>query len=419
MRTKKTMLFISLILLFALLFSACGGGADDVADNNAADNDMNNNMADDDTSDGEPEEFVFGVVLVGPKNDHGWSQAHFEGGQYIVDHMPGAEMIVFESLNPADKPEATLEGVVDDMVAQGAQLVVTTSDEFEEDTLGVAEKYPDLTIINVSGDDALTGEAPANLGNIMGRMEDMKAVAGCAAALATETGQIGYVGPLINFETRRLVASAYLGATYCYENYRQMDPAELQFEVTWIGFWFNIPGVTLDPTEVSTNFFDTGVDVIMSGIDTTEAIDVAGQRAAQGETVWAVPYDFEGACEGAPEICLGVPYFNWGPSYLETATAVVDGTWTQSWDWNAPYWDDLTDNDQTAVGWVDGPALTGDLKTNLDDFISKMASGDVNVWTGPLNLQDGTAYLADGEVATDAQIWYLPQLLEGMEGASE
>ncbi|HKJ26358.1 MAG TPA: BMP family ABC transporter substrate-binding protein, partial [Anaerolineales bacterium] len=316
-------------------------------------------------------------------------------------------------------PEATLEGVVDDMVAQGAQLVVTTSDEFEEDTLGVAEKYPDLTIINVSGDDALTGEAPANLGNIMGRMEDMKAVAGCAAALATETGQIGYVGPLINFETRRLVASAYLGATYCYENYRQMDPAELQFEVTWIGFWFNIPGVTLDPTEVSTNFFDTGVDVIMSGIDTTEAIDVAGQRAAQGETVWAVPYDFEGACEGAPEICLGVPYFNWGPSYLETATAVVDGTWTQSWDWNAPYWDDLTDNDQTAVGWVDGPALTGDLKTNLDDFISKMASGDVNVWTGPLNLQDGTAYLADGEVATDAQIWYLPQLLEGMEGASE
>jgi simple sugar transport system substrate-binding protein len=378
---------------------------------------MNNDMSD--ATDSEPEEFVFGVILVGPRNDHGWSQAHFEGGQYIVDNMPGAEMIVFESLNPADKPEATLEGVVDDMVAEGAQLVFTTSDEFEEDTLGVAQKYPDLTVINISGDDALTGEAPANLGNIMGRMEDMKAVAGCAAALATETGQIGYLGPLINFETRRLVASAYLGARYCYENYRDMDPADLQFTVTWIGFWFNIPGVTLDPTEVSTNFFDTGVDVIMSGIDTTEAIDVAGQRASQGETVWAVPYDYEGACESAPDICLGVPYFNWGPSYLETATGVVDGTWTQSWDWNAPNWDDLTDNTVTAVGWIDGPALTGDLKTNLDDFIGKMASGEVNVWTGPLNLQDGTAYLADGEVATDDQVWYLPQLLEGMEGPSE
>ena len=36
----------------------------------------------------------------------------------------------------------------------------------------------------------------------------------------------------------------------------------------------------------------------------------------------------------------------------------------------------------------------------------------------PLNLQDGTVYLADGVVATDQQIWYLPQLLEGMEGQS-
>jgi hypothetical protein len=26
--------------------------------------------------------------------------------------------------------------------------------------------------------------------------------------------------------------------------------------------------------------------------------------------------------------------------------------------------------------------------------------------------------LKDGEVATDLQIWYLPQLLEGMEGQS-
>jgi simple sugar transport system substrate-binding protein len=34
-------------------------------------------------------------------------------------------------------------------------------------------------------------------------------------------------------------------------------------------------------------------------------------------------------------------------------------------------------------------------------------------------LQDGTAYLAAGEVGTDLQVWYLPQLLEGMEGQSE
>src|SRR4030042_6751722 len=117
------------------------------------------------------------------------------------------------------------------------------------------------------------------------------------------------MGPLINFEARRLASSAYLGALYCWENVRGMDPAELSFTVTWSGVWFNIPGVTLDPTEVATQFFDSGVDVIMSGIDTTEAIDVAGQRAAQGETGWAVPYDYARACDQAPNICLGVPDF--------------------------------------------------------------------------------------------------------------
>jgi len=367
----------------------------------------------------EGEEFVFGIVLVGPKNDRGWSQAHYEAGLYIEENIPGSRMIVFESLNPADKPEATLEGVVDDMVADGARLVLTTSDEFEEDTVGVAEKYPDVTFINISGDDVLTGEAPPNEGNFMGRMEDMKAIAGCAAALATETGNLGYLGPLINNETRRLASSAYLGARYCYENVRGMNPDDLKFTVSWIGFWFNIPGVTLDPTEVTNNFFDTGADVVLSGIDTTEGIDVTGQRAAQGQVVWAVPYDYEGACEQAPDICLGVPYFNWGPAYLETAQAVIDGSWVQSWDWNPPYWDDLTDNTKTAVGWLDGPGLTDEMKGNLDEFIAGLASGDINVWVGPINLQDGTVLLDDGEVATDEQIWYLEQLLQGMEGPSE
>jgi len=274
---------------------------------------------------------TIGAALLACRKDRGWSQAHFTGGQYVEQNMPGARMIVFESLNSADKPEATLEGITDDMVADGAMLILTTSDEFEEDTLGVAKKYPDVTFINVSGDDVKTGEAPPNLGNIMGRMEDMKAIAGCAAALATQTGKIGYLGPLINFETRRLASSAFLGARYCYENYRGLNPDDLKFTVTWIGFWFNIPGVTLDPTEVVNNFLDSGVDVVMSGIDTTEAIDVTGQRAAQGEQVWAVPYDFEGACEQAPDICLGVPYFNWGPAYLETAKAVQGGTWQQAW----------------------------------------------------------------------------------------
>jgi simple sugar transport system substrate-binding protein len=252
----------------------------------------------------------------------------------------------------------------------------------------------------------------------MGRMEDMKAVAGCAAALSSETGSIGYLGPLINFETRRLTAAAFLGAKYCNENLRA-EPLDLTFAVNWIGFWFNIPGVTLDPTEVVTSFFDTGTDVVLSGIDTTEAIDIAGQRAGQGDAVWAIPYDYLAACDIAPEVCLGVPFFSWGPSYLATAQAVAGGTWEQSWDWLPADWDNLTDPSLTNVGWVSGPAMTEEAQASLDTFIAGLASGEINVWSGPINLQDGTPYIAEGSVASDDEIWYLPQLLEGMEGSSE
>jgi len=113
------------------------------------------------------DEFVFGMILVGPQDDRGWSQAHYEGGLYVEENLEGARMLVFESLNPADTPETTLADVVELFVDEGAQLIFTTSDAFEEDTAAIASEYPDVTFINVSGDDVLTGEAPANLGNVM------------------------------------------------------------------------------------------------------------------------------------------------------------------------------------------------------------------------------------------------------------
>ncbi len=415
---NKLSLLLGLLVIGSLLLAACGAPAATTA----PPEDEGEAPTEDTGEEGEPTAetaapLTFGLILVGPQNDHGWSQAHYEGGLYVEENSD-ATMIVFDLLNPADKPEATVAGVVDDMVAQGATLIITTSDEFEEDTSTVAADHPDVTFINVSGDDALTGEAPANLGNIMGRMEDMKAIAGCAAALTTQTGHIGYLGPLINFETRRLVSSAYLGARYCYENYRGLDPADLEFSVTWIGFWFNIPGVTLDPTQEVNNFIDGGADVIMSGIDTTEGIDVTGQRAAADEQVWAIPYDYLGACDNAPAVCLGVPFFSWGPAYLALAQTVADGSWTQSWDWNGANYDALTDLAATNVGWVDGPAL-GDAAADLHDFISQMASGAVNVWSGPINLIDGSEYIAAGVAATDDEVWYLPALLEGMGEKTE
>ena len=363
-------------------------------------------------------EFVFGVILVGPQNDHGWSEAHYSAGKYVEEQIPNTRMIVFDKLNSADRQGTTLEQVVDDMVGQGAKMILTTSDDFAADTDVVAAKYPNIPFVHISGDHARTGKAPDNVANVMGRMEYMKAAAGCAAALKTQSKEIGYLGPLINDETRRLASAAYEGCRDCYQRYRGGNPDELRFVVTWIGFWFNIPGVTLDPTEVANDLFNSGVDVLLSGIDTTEAIVVAGQRHDRGENVWAIPYDFEGACDIKPEICLGTPYFNWGPTYVRYVKSVRDGKFAQTWEWDAPYWKDINDRDRTAVGFTFGDGLTAAERTQLEQYIADLGSGKTKLFAGPLYLQDGSLYVEAGKQATDDEIWYMPQLLRGMEGTS-
>ncbi|MCP4417560.1 MAG: BMP family ABC transporter substrate-binding protein [Chloroflexi bacterium] len=366
------------------------------------------------------DEFVFGIILVGPHNDHGWSEAHYNGGQYVAANLPNSRMVFLESLNPSDRPDITLEEAVDDMVAEGAQLIFITSDDFAADTTLAADKYPDVVFMHISGDHVLKGNAPTNLGNFMGRMEYGKMIAGCAAALVTETGHISYLGPLINHETRRLANSTYLGARHCYEHYRGQDPEKLRFSVEWVGFWFHIPGVTADPTVIANNFFDSDTDIILSGIDTMEASLVAEERASAGEKVWVIPYDFGEACEDAPNICLGVPYFNWGPSYLKLAEAVQAGTWVSDWEWVGPNWDDINDQDSSAIGFREGLALTSEQSAQLQDMIADLSNdGSLILFQGPLQYQDGSLFLADGERASDEQIWYMSQLLTGMEGLSD
>ncbi len=133
-----------------------------------------------------------------------------------------------------------------------------------------------------------------------------------------------------------------------------------------------------------------------------------------------MPYDFEDACAEAPDVCLGVPYFNWGPSYLEIASSVIDGTFAAEWQWLGPDW--ARHQQPRHDGHRLVQRATGSSADAAADARRRSspvsASGEIDLWVGPLNYQDGSAWLADGEKATDFQIWYTEQLLEGIEGAS-
>ncbi|MBW1974695.1 MAG: BMP family ABC transporter substrate-binding protein [Deltaproteobacteria bacterium] len=363
------------------------------------------------------EPFTFGLLLVGPYNDHGWSQAHFEAAKAVEKEL-GVRFLYIDKVNPADRPGVTVPQLVDELVSRGAKLIVANSDDMKDGIREAARQHLKVYFVHISGDDALTGKGPENLSNLMGRMEYGKMIAGFVAAMTSRTGKIGYLGPLINDETRRLAVSSYLGARYAWEKVRKKNPKDLVFQVSWIGFWFNIPGVTADPTQVTQNFFNSGFDVVISGIDTTEALTVAAQKRKQGQEVWAIPYDYRNACNEAPEACLGTPYFNWKPGYMHFIKAAQSGQWKREWLWLGPDWTDINDPDTSSVGFLPGPAMSPEVRAAMDDFIKQMASGSLNLFTGPLYYQDGSVFLRKGEQATDEQIWYMKQLLQGMIGPS-
>jgi simple sugar transport system substrate-binding protein len=424
MKKQKGWLFVSILMIFAVMLSACSTAT---ATPTVQPTTEPTAIPATDVPTVEPtvaataEPIVLGMLYVGPSNDKGWSQAHYDAAQYVLENMPGTQLIYVDNANTSSRPGTTGVQLAESLVEQGANVIAFTSDDMKDDAIEFATKYPEIPVIFASGDtvwqDGVDYQDLPNMVNIMGRMEYMKMVAGCSAALTTETGKIGFLGPLINDETRRLAASAYLGAKYCWTNYRGEDAADLEFKVTWIGYWFNIPGMTADPSQVADDFFNSDYDVVISGIDTTEALVQANKMNEAGKKVYAVSYDFSGGCDEAQSVCLGVPYFNWGPLYVKYLTEIQNGTFVQAFEWAGPDWTDINNPDTSIVGFNKGEGLSSDNSATLDQFIAEMAGG-LNLWTGPINLQDGTEFLADSVVATDQEIWYLPQLLEGMEGQS-
>ena len=70
------------------------------------------------------------------------------------------------------------------------------------------------------------------------------------------------------------------------------------------------------------------------------------------------------------------------------------------------------------MGFLPGQGLSPENKKALDQFTADLGSGKVNLYAGPLAYQDGTVFVPAGRTATDKELWFCPQLLHGMEGAS-
>jgi simple sugar transport system substrate-binding protein len=191
MNSKSWKTFVAILVAATLMLSAC---ATKTSEPEAAAE--------------ESEKFIFGLLMVGAYNDQGWSQAHYDAGLYVQENVPGTEMVYIDKVNTADRPGTTPAQLAEELVAKGAKLIIFNSDDMKDSAHEFAAAHPEITVIHASGDGAwVDGNAYQdlpNLTNVMSRMEYGKEMAGCAAALTSTTGKIGYLGPLINEETRRL-----------------------------------------------------------------------------------------------------------------------------------------------------------------------------------------------------------------------
>lgn len=368
--------------------------------------------------------FTVGMVLVGPANDKGWNQAHYDGiTEYVQKEIPSVKFEYIDKVNPGDRPNVKASTLAQDLVTKGAKMIIFNSDDFKDEAAEFAKKNPEIAVIHASGDyswkEGKNFKDIKNLANLMPEMEYGHMINGCAAALQSTTGKIAILGPLINEETRRYVSSEYLGAKHCWEKYRGKSAADLQFKVEWIGFWFNIPGVTSDPTKIADQLYADGYDVIVSNIDTPEAAMQARKAADAGKKVNFVHYGHKAGCDSQPDLCVGVAYYNWGPEYTNQIKLAMEGKFAQAFVRMKADWGNIDTPTSTGFGWRLGEGANETVKNSLFVFVRGLKEGSVNLLTGPINYQDGTVFVPDGTTAKLTDMWYMPQLLEGIEGTSK
>jgi basic membrane protein A and related proteins len=322
--------------------------------------------------------FNVAMVLIGPHDDGGWSQAHYEGLQYVEKNVENVHTAYIENV-----PEgADSEQVFRSLARKGFNLIFGTSFGFMDPMETVAGEFPDTTFIHISGYKSNN----ANFGNLFGAMEDMKYLAGMIAgsrAKADGNPKLGYMATFPIPEELRLGNAFMLGA-------KKTCP-ECTMDVRWINTWH-------DPVlekEGAASLFDAGAQVVLTGADTPANADVAQEKGK-----WGITYDYVGSCK--VERCLTTIYWNWGPVYAKITKGVIDKTYKPGFD----YFD--ADSGSLGIyGFMEGQSMTkgeSDLPAAdiqmVKDTLAKMLAGEFtrfDVFAGPIKDNQGKEVLGAGQ----------------------
>ena len=322
-------------------------------------------------------------VYVGPIGDGGWTYQHHQGVLAMQEKFGDKVEVQYQESVPEG---ADAERVLTQMALGGCNIIFTTSFGYMKATNAVAAKFPAVKFEHATG----FMRNSDNVSTYNARFYEGRAVEGLLAGRMTKTNKIGYIG---SFPIPEVV----MGINSYYLNAKKVNP-DVELSVVWAFTWFD-PAKEADAAKA---LIDQGVDVIASHTDSTavlaEAAKTDGKVLGFGQASDMAEY------KPSPRISAVID--NWGPYYIDRVGALLDGSYAQ-----ADIWAGIKGG-EVLIGEI--TAVPDEVKAEAEKLRDDIAAGTVHPFTGPINKQDGSAWLADGQTAPDGDLLGMNFFVEGI-----
>ncbi len=321
-------------------------------------------------------------IYVGPIGDFGYSYQHHQGLLDAQKHFGDKlETAYLESVPEGADTERALER----LARSGCDIIFATSFGFMDGTNAVAGRFPDIKFEHATG---YKREHP-NVATYNSKFHEGRYVQGVIAAKMSNAGVAGYIASFPIPEVVMGINAFLLGA-------QSVNP-DFKVKVVWANTWFDA-GKEADAAKA---LIDQGVDIITQHTDSTAPLQVAAERGikAFGQATDMIQF--------GPETQLTAIVDDWGPYYIERIQKVMDGTWDQ-----VDVWGGMKEGHVVMAPYTNMP---DDVKALAEETEAKIKSGEFNPYTGPINKQDGTPWLAEGEVAEDSFLLGLNFYVQGVD----
>ncbi|MCY0868494.1 MAG: BMP family ABC transporter substrate-binding protein [Desulfurococcus sp.] len=206
-----------------------------------------------------PEKVRAAWIYIGPVGDAGWSYMHDVARRYVAALFSDwLETTYIESV-----PEDQLIARIDELVAQGYNVIFTTSFEYMDKTIEAARKYPNVMFFHCSG----YKRAP-NVGTYFADLYQVYYLNGLIAGALTRTGRIGYIAAFLIPEVVRHINAFAIGAREVGEQLGK----NITVHVIEIGAWYS-PDKARQAAETLRTVFN--VDVLAFTEDSTAIVEYA------------------------------------------------------------------------------------------------------------------------------------------------